>query len=428
MSYKVEDLGKNMVKLTINTSPEEFENALERAYQKNKKKINVQGFRKGKAPRSIIEKLYGVEIFYEDAANDLVPIIYDKVATESELELVSRPEIDIEQIEKGKEFIFTAKVAVKPEVILGQYKGIEIEKIKVEVTEEEIIAELDRVREQNARTITIEDRPVEDGDIVNLNYEGFVDGIAFPGGKAENHNLVIGSHSFIDTFEEQLIGKQVGEEADICVTFPEPYHSEELKGKAAVFKIRVNEIKKKELPELDDDFAQDVSEFDSLEEYKSDIRATILKDKEKDAISKKEDAIVEKIIEKATMDIPEPMIDNYKRQMADEFSQRVQAQGLSLEQYFKFTGLTPNKFMEDLAPQAVRRIQFRLVLEAVAKAEDIQIDEEQLDKEIESMAKQYKMDLEKMKEIVSESEKEQIKLDLAVQKAIDIIRDSAVEI
>ncbi len=427
MSCKVENLEKNMVKLTIEVSAEEFEAALEKAYQKNKNKISVQGFRKGKAPRNIIEKMYGAGVFYEDAANEVMPEAYEKAAKESGLDIVSRPEIDVVQIEKGQPFIFTAEVAVKPEVELGEYKGIEVEKKEIEVTEEEITAELDKVREQNSRMVTIDGRAVENGDIAVIDYEGFCDGVPFEGGKAEGHSLEIGSHSFIDTFEEQLIGKNIGDETEVHVTFPTEYHAAELAGKPAMFKVKINEIKVKELPELDDDFAQDVSEFDTLDEYKADVKATLTANKEKAAKSEKEDAVIAKIVENAKMEIPQPMIDNTVRQMAEEFAQRIQSQGLSLDQYFKFTGMNANSFMENLKPQALKRIQSRLVLEAVVKAENIAATEEELGKEMENMAQMYQMELDKLKELVGEEEREMMLQDIAVQKAIDLVTDAAVE-
>ncbi len=427
MSLQVEKLEKNMAKLTIEASAEEFEGAIQKAYQKNKDKISVQGFRKGKAPRALIEKMYGASIFYEDAANELIPGAYEKAALESGLEIVSRPEIDIVQVEKGKTFIFTAEVALKPEVTLGQYKGIEVEKKEAEVTEEEILAKIDKEREQNSRTITVEDRPVQDGDTAVIDFEGFVDGKAFEGGKGENYSLVIGSHSFIDTFEDQLIGKNVGEFVDVNVTFPEQYQAEELAGKPALFRVKINEIKVKELPELDDDFAQDVSEFDTLDEYKASIKTTITEGKEKELKTAKENEIIDKIIEGATMDIPEPMIASQVNQMAEDFAQRIQYQGLSIEQYFQFTGMDAKKFMESLHPQAVKRIQSRLVLEAIVNAESIEVTEEELEKELTDMAAMYQMEADKLKELIGEKEKEQIKKDVAVQKAVDFVVAQAVE-
>jgi trigger factor len=421
MSLQVEKLEKNMAKLTIEASAEEFESAMQKAYLKNKDKVNVQGFRKGKAPRAIIEKMYGASIFYEDAANELIPEAYEKAALESGLEIVSRPDIDVVQVEKGKTFIFTAEVALKPEVTLGSYKGIEVEKKEAVVTDDEIMAQIDKEREQNSRTISVEDRTVQDGDIAIINFEGFVDGTPFEGGKGEDYSLTIGSHSFIDTFEDQLIGKAIGEEVEVNVTFPEEYQAKELAGKPALFKVTVKELKVKELPELDDDFAQDVSEFDTLDEYKASIKATIKETKEKELKTAKENEIVDKIIEAATMDIPQPMVDSQVNQMAEDFAQRVKHQGLSIEQYFQFTGMNPQKFLESLKPQAVKRIQSRLVLEAVAKAENIEVSEEEMEKELTEMATMYQMEADKLKELIGEKEKEQIKADIAVQKAVDFV-------
>ncbi len=428
MSLQVEKLEKNMAKLTIEASAEEFENALQKAYLKNKGKMNIQGFRKGKAPRMIIEKMYGPSIFYEDAANEIIPEAYEKAALESGLDIVSRPDIDVVQVEKGKSFIFTAEVAVKPEVTLGKYKGIEVEKKAITVTEEEIMAQIDKEREQNSRTITVDDRPVQMNDITTIDFEGFVDGTPFEGGKGEDYSLTIGSHSFIDTFEEQLVGKTVGEEVEVNVTFPEEYQAKELAGKPALFKVKIKEIKVKELPELDDDFAQDVSEFNTLDEYKENIKATIKEGKEKELKTEKENEIVDKIIEGAVMDIPEPMIEAQVNQMAEDFAQRIKYQGLSIEQYFQFTGMDAKKFMESLKPQAVKRIQSRLVLEAVAKAENIEVSEEELEKELTEMASRYQMEVDKLKELVGEKEKEQIKADIAVQKAVDFVAEQAQEI
>lgn len=427
MGFKVDDLGKSMVKFTIEVAADEFEKAMEKAYQKNKNKLSVQGFRKGKAPRSVVEKMYGPGVFYEDAANEIMPEAYEKTAEESGLDIVSRPEIDIVQIEKGKEFIFTATVAVKPEVTLGSYKGVQIDKTEVSVSEEEITAELERVREQNARILTVEDRPATDGDEVVIDFDGYVDGTPFAGGKGEDYKLVLGSHSFIDTFEEQLVGKSIGEDVEVNVTFPAEYHAQELAGKPAVFKVKMKAITAKELPELDDEFAVDVSEFDTLAEYKEDIRKNLLEKKEKEAKYAKEDAVVEKIIEGSTMEIPDAMVDTQTRQMAEEYAQRLQMQGLNLEQYFKFTGMNANSFMENLKPQALKRIQCRLVLEAVVKAENIEVSDEELDKEYETMAQNYRMEKEKLTELINEKEREQIKMDIAVQKAVDLVRDAAEE-
>lgn len=428
MSLQVEKLEKNMIKLTIEASAEDLEKAIQKAYLKNKGKISVPGFRKGKVPRAMVEKMYGVEIFYDDAANELIPEAYQNALAECDEEIVSQPKIEVTQIEKGKPFIFTAEVAVKPEVTLGEYKGVEVEKTDAEVTEEEVVAELNKVREQNSRTVTIEDRAVQDKDIAIIDFEGFIDGEAFEGGKGESYSLTIGSHSFIDTFEEQLIGKNIGEKCDINVTFPEEYHAKELAGKPATFKVEVKEIKVKELPELNDDFAQDVSEFDTLDAYKADVKAK-LEEKKKDAAeAEKETKVIDKLIENATMEIPEAMIQTQVRQMADDFSRRLQAQGLTIEQYFQFTGLTPDRLFEDMKPNALKKIQSRLVLEAVAAKENIQVTDEDLENEIKEIAEMYKMEADKIKEVMGEAEREQMKKDIAVTKAVEIVVDSAKEI
>lgn len=425
MSVQVEKLEKNMAKLTIEASAEEFEAAMQKAYLKNKNKINIQGFRKGKAPRIMIEKMYGPGVFYEDAANEIIPEAYSKAAEESGLEIVSRPEIDVTQIEKGKSFIFTATVAVKPEVTLGEYKGLEYNAEPVEVTEEDLAAELKRVQEQNSRTVTVEDRAVENGDITTIDYEGFVDGTPFEGGKAENQELVIGSHSFIDTFEEQLVGKNIGEEVEVNVTFPEEYHAKELAGKPAVFKVKVNGIKVKELPELDDEFASDVSDFDTMDEYKEDVKKKLLEKKEKEAKTAKENALVEKAIENAQMEIPDAMIETQARQMVDDFAQRLQMQGLSMQQYMQYTGMDVAKMVEQMKPQAEKRIKTRLVLEKIAETESIEVTDEEINAEIEKMASAYKMEADKLKEYMGDAEKENMKKDLAVQKAVDLLVESA---
>ncbi len=427
MSVQVEKLEKSMAKLTIEVEAEKFEKALNDAYKKSRNKIAMPGFRKGKAPRSVIEKMYGTGVFYEDAANILIPEAYEEAAKESGLEIVAQPEIDVPQIEKGKAFIFTATVAVKPEVTLGEYKGIEVEKKTVEVTEEEITAEIDRVRENNSRMITIDDRATQDGDTVVIDFDGYVDGEQFEGGKAEDYSLVLGSHSFIDNFEEQLVGKNIGDEVEVNVTFPEQYQAEELQGKPALFKVKVKEIKFKELPEADDEFAQDVSDFETFAEYKEDLEKKLRESKEAALKREKEEAVIGKIIENAQMDIPEPMVNAQTNQMTQEFAQRIQSQGLSLEQYMQFAGLTPQKMADELKPQALKRIQSRLVLEAVVAAENIEASEEDLQKEIENMAAMYQMEADKLKELIGEEEKKQISLDIAVQKAVDLVVDAAVE-
>ena len=379
MSLQVENMEKNMAKLTIEVSAEELEKAIQGAYLKQRNKISVPGFRKGKVPRQMIEKMYGVGIFYEDAANALIPTAYGKAYDECELDIVSQPKVEVVQLEKGKPFIFTAEVAVKPEVTLGEYKGLSVDKVSNRVTAKEIDAKLEEEQKKNARTVVVEDRAVQDGDEVVLDFEGFVDGVAFEGGKGENYPLTIGSGSFIPGFEEQLIGAEAEKEVEVNVTFPEEYHSEDLAGKAAVFKCTVHEIKAKELPELDDEFAAEVSEFDTLDAYKADIKAKIKEQKIADGNRKKEDQAVEKAVANATMEITEAMIDTQVNQMAQDFAQRIQQQGLSMEQYFQFTGMTAEKMMEELRPQAVKRIETRLVLEAIAKAENIEITDEKID-------------------------------------------------
>ncbi|MBO5473968.1 MAG: trigger factor [Lachnospiraceae bacterium] len=427
MSLQVEKLEKNMAKLTIEASAEDLEKAIEQAYQKQKKQISIPGFRKGKVPRQMVEKMYGKEVFYEDAANALIPDAYDKALEECEEDIVSSPKIEVTQIEAGKPFIFTATVALKPEVKLGKYKGVKVDKIDTEVTEEEINAEVDRERENNARNITVEDRPVKDGDITTLDFEGFVDGVAFEGGKGENYPLTIGSGAFIPGFEEQLVGAEIGKEVEVKVTFPEDYQAENLKGKDAVFKCTVKEIKEKQLPEADDEFAGEVSEFETLAEYKEDIRKNLEEKKAKDAKNAKEDAAVKAAVEASEMEIPEAMLETQQRQMVDEFAQRITMQGLSMEQYFQFTGTSYQQMVEQVKPQAEERIKSRLVLEAIAKAENIEVSEEDYEKELETMAEVYQMELAKVKELMGEREKKNIMQDLAVRKAAEFVADNAKE-
>ena len=428
MSVQVEKLEKNMAKLTIEVSAEEFDAAIEQAYQKDKKKISLPGFRKGKAPRKMIEKMYGTGVFYEDAANIVIPKAYSEAAKECGEEIVSQPEISVTQTGAGQPFIFTAEVALKPAVTLGEYKGVEVEKTPVEVSEEEVDKEVDKERENNSRTIDVDDRAVEKGDMIKLNFEGFVDGTPFEGGKAEDYSLTIGSGSFIPGFEDQLIGAKIGEEVEVNVTFPEEYHAAELKGKPAVFKCTVNEIKVKELPEADDEFAKDVSEFDTLAEYKDDIRAKLLEKKTADAKREKQNKTVAKAVENATMEIPEAMITEQVRRMADDFARRLQSQGLSMDQYMQFTGLTMDALAQQMRPEALKRIQNSLVLEAIAKAENIEVSDEKVNEEIEKMAAAYKMEADKLKELIGDAEKEQMKSDLAIQAAVDMITDAAVEV
>lgn len=428
MSVQVANLEeKNMVKLTIEVSAEELEKALQAAYNRQKKSISLPGFRKGKVPRAMVEKMYGPEVFYEEAANILLPQEYPKAAEESGLDIVSQPSIDIVQLKKGEAFIFTAEVAVKPEVELGKYMGVTVTKIDTTVTDEEVEKALDAEREKNARTITVTDRAIAEGDTAVIDFEGFVDGVAFEGGKAENHSLVIGSHSFIDTFEDQLVGKNVGEEVEVNVTFPEEYQAEELAGKAAVFKVKINEIKAKELPALDDEFAQEVSEFETLEAYKEDVKAKLAETKEADARRTKEEEAVRKIAEKSKMDIPAAMIESQVQNMVDNFAQQLAQQGLNLNQYMQFTGMTVEKLKEQVRPEAVTRIQNSLVLEQIAKDENIEVTEEDIEAELQKMADAYGMDVEKIRGFMGDAQKNAMRDDLKVQKAINLVMDNVKE-
>ncbi|MGC4019311.1 MAG: trigger factor [Muricomes sp.] len=427
MSLQVENLEHNMVKLTIEVPVEEVEKALQASYLKQRKQINLPGFRKGKVPRQMIEKMYGPEVFYDEAANQMIPEAYGKAYDECELQIVSQPQVDIVQLEKGKPFIFTAEVAVKPEVTLGEYKGVQVDKSSSRVTAKEIDEEIDKEREKSARTIEVTDRAVQDKDQVVLDFEGFVDGVAFAGGKGEDYPLTIGSGAFIPGFEEQLIGAEIDKDMEVKVTFPADYQAEELAGKEAVFKCTVHAIKAKELPELDDEFASEVSECDTLEAYKAEVKQNIKDRKEKEAKEKKENQAVEKAVENAQMDIPKAMIDMQVRQMRDDFARRIQQQGLSLEQYFQFTGMTAEKMVEEMTPQAEKQIKTRLVLEAVVKAENIEISDERLDEELQKMAEAYQMEVDKLKEFMGDSEKKQIKQDIAVQEAVTLLTEAAVE-
>lgn len=421
MSLQVENLEKNMAKMTVEVPAENLEKAIKTAFNKNKNRFNIPGFRRGKAPLAMIEKMYGPEVFYEEAANLVLDESYPEAAKESNLEIVSRPEIDIVQIEKGKTFIYTATVAVKPEVTLGDYKGIQVEKASAEVTDEDVENELKRVQNQNSRLLTIEDRPVQDGDQTVIDFDGYVDGKRFEGGKSEDYPLTIGSHSFIDTFEEQLIGKNIGEECEVNVTFPEEYHAKELAGKPAVFKVTVKEIKMKELPELNDEFAEEVSEFETLDEYKADIKSKLLERKQKEAATENENRVVEKVVENASMEIPEKMLETQVQTMINDYARRMQSQGMSMDQYMQYTGMTLESLKEQTKPQAEKSIRTRLALEAVVKAEDIKVSEEAVEEELQKMADTYKMDIEKVKEVMGERELKQMKEDLAVQEAIDFL-------
>ena len=421
MSVQVEKLEKNMAKLTVEVSAEDFKAAIKKAFNKNKNRFAIPGFRKGKAPQAMIEKMYGEGVFYEDAADEAINASYAEAMKESGLDIVSRPEVTIEKIGKDEPFVYSALVAVKPEVTLGQYKGVEVEKADASVSAEDVEAELKKVQEQNARLLTVEDRGVEDGDQTVIDFEGFVDGKGFEGGKAEDYPLTIGSHSFIDTFEEQLIGKKIGEECEVNVTFPTEYHAADLAGKPATFKVTVKEIKVKELPELNDEFASEVSEFDTLDEYKKDVEKKLAEKKEIEANSKNEDAVVTKVVENASMEIPDKMIDAQAENMVQDMARRMQSQGLSLDMYLKYTGMTVEQMKEQARPDAEKRIRTRLVLEAVAQAENIQISDEKVDEEVAKMAEAYKMEVDKLKSYMSESDIKQMKEDLAVQQAVDLL-------
>ncbi len=428
MSAQVEKLDHNMAQLTIEVSEDDLEKSIQQAYLKQRKDISIPGFRKGKVPRAMVEQMYGKGVFLEDAANALIPVHYSTAAEESELDIVSQPEIGVTQLEAGKPFIFTAKVAIKPPVELGSYKGVEIPKQSVEVTEEDVDKEIGKERERNSRMIDIEDRPVEDGDTITFDFEGFIDGEPFEGGKGEGYPLAIGSHSFIPGFEEQLIGVMIGEDKDVNVTFPDDYQAEELRGKDAVFKCKVSRIQRKELPEVDDDFAQDVSEFDTLEEYKADIRANLLADKEKEAVTARENAAVEKVVEGSDMDIPEPMITERVDRLEQDFDRRMQSQGLTMDQYLEFTSMTRDGIREEFRPQAIRQIQSRLVLEKVAEAEDIQSTEEEVNEEFKKVAERYDMDIDNFLEMVTDADRKQMEQDLAVQKALTLVTEAAQEV
>lgn len=427
MSLQVEKLEHNMAKLTVEVAAEDVEKALQAAYLKQRKQINIPGFRKGKVPRQMIEKMYGPEVFYDEAANNMIPDAYAKAYDESELDIVSQPKIEVVQMEKGKPFIFTAEVATKPEVTLGDYKGLKVDKVSTRVTQKEVDEEIEKERERNARTIEVTDRAVQDKDEVTLDFEGFVDGVAFEGGKGEDYPLTIGSESFIPGFEEQLIGAEIDKEVEVNVTFPKEYHSEELAGKDATFKCTVHTIKAKELPELDDEFASEVSECETMDAYRAEVKKNIKERKERTGKEKKENQAVDQAIENAQMDIPEAMIEFQVRQMADDFARRIQQQGLTVEQYFQFTGMTAEKMMEEMRPQAEKSIKTRLVLEAIVKAENIEVSDERVEEELTKMAEAYQMEVEKLKEFMGENEKKQIKEDLAVQEAITLLVNESVE-
>lgn len=427
MSVQVENLEKSMAKLTIEVSAEELEKAIQEAYLKEKGKISLPGFRKGKVPRKMIEKMYGAGVFYEEAANTLIQENYPSAADESGIDIVSRPTIDIVQIESGKPFIFTAEVAVRPEVKLGKYLGVQVTKIDTSVSDEEVAEALEKERNNNARTVSVTDRPAANGDTAVIDFEGFVDGVAFEGGKGENHPLELGSHSFIDTFEDQLVGKNAGDEVEVNVTFPEQYQAAELAGKPAMFKVKIHEIKTKELPELDDEFAQDVSEFDTLAEYKEDVKKRLTEQKENEAKRTKEDEAIQKIIDKSEMELPEAMIETQCENMVNDFAQRIAQSGLSMEQYMQFSGLTIEKLKEQVRPEAVTRIKSSLVLEQIAKEENIEVTDADIDAEVEKMAASYGMEADRLKEYMGDAEKESMKRDISVTKAVDLIMENVKE-
>ena len=429
MSVKVENLEHNMVKLTVTVPADDFSKALTQAYNRNKKNISIPGFRKGHAPQQLIEKMYGTGVFYEDAANILIPQTYPEEAESTGLEIVSRPEFDIEQIEKGKDFIYTATAAVKPAVELGAYEGIEVKKQDVTVTDEDVDAAIKKEQEKNSRLVDAkEGEAVENGDTINLDYSGSIDGVKFDGGTAEGQTLVIGSNTFIPGFEDQLVGVKAGEEKDVKVTFPAEYHAKELAGKDAVFACKINKIQKKELPELNDEFAQDVSEFDTMDEYRESVKSNLVSDKEKAAKNAKTNEAVDKLIESSKMDIPDAMVASQAEQMYEDFARRLQSQGIPIDMYLQYQGSTEAKFKEDIKPQALKQIQERLVLEAVAEKADIKISDEDFDAEVKKIADQYKMDVDKLKESMSDYEKDQLKKDMAVQKAVELVTDSAKEV
>ena len=427
MSVKVEKLEHNMAKLTIEVPTEELEKAVEKVYQSQKKNISIPGFRKGKVPRAMVEKMYGAEVFYQDAANEIIPDAYEATLKEVEEEIVSMPEVDVVQMKKGEPFIFTAEVALKPEVKLGQYKGVEVDKIDVTVSDEEVEAEIEKEREKNARTVEVTNRAVKDGDTVSLDFEGFVDGVAFEGGKGENYPLTIGSGAFIPGFEEQLVGTEIGADVEVNVTFPEDYQADNLAGKAAVFKCKVNEIKEKQLPEVDDEFASEVSAFDTLEAYKADLKQNLEDKKFKEAKSAKTDAVIDAIIASSEMDIPEAMIKTEQRQMLNDFAQRMQMQGLSMEQYFQFTGTTADMLMEQSKPQAEQRIKTSLVIDAIVAAENIEATEEEFAEEVKTMAEVYQMEEDKIVETLGEQGKASVMKDIKAKKAAEFVTENAVE-
>lgn len=428
MSMQVEKLDNNMAKLTIEVSADDFEKACNDAYNKNKSKISIPGFRKGKVPRQIIEKTYGPGVFYEDAADICIRNTYgEELDANKEIEVVSRPEIEVTQCEKGKSFIYVASVALKPEVKLGKYKGVKIEKVSTEVTDADVDAEIEKERKANSRTIVVEDRPVKDGDITVINFEGFVDGVAFEGGKGENYPLTIGSGQFIPGFEEQLIGAKIGEDVEVNVTFPEDYQAEDLAGKAAVFKCKVNEIKETELPEADDEFASEVSDFDTIAEWKEDLKKSLTEKKVASAKEEKENKALEAAVENAEMVIPDAMAEFECEQMINDYAMRLSQQGLSIDQYLMFTGMDMDGLKAQMKPQAIKTIKSRLVLEAIVNEEKLEANDDEIDAEIAKMAEMYGMENDKLKESIGDREKELMSKDVCLRKAVELVAAEAKE-
>ncbi len=417
----VEKVDKNVVSFEFAVSADEFEKGIEKAYRKNVGKINIQGFRKGKAPRKIIEKYYGPEIFYEDAINIVLPDAYDKAIEENNIFPVDQPEIDIKgEISKDNGITFTAKVTVKPEFELGQYKGVKASKVSHRTLKKDIDAEIEKMRERNSRMVSVEDRPVQKDDIANIDFEGFCDGVAFKGGKGKNYDLTIGSGQFIPGFEDQLIGKNIGDEVDVKVTFPEEYHAEELKGRDAEFKVKINSIKVKELPELDDEFAKDVSEFDTLEELKKDVKEKLSAAGKEKAAHETEENVIKAVCDATEIDIPEAMINSQIDKMIRDFDMQMRYQGLNLEQYMKYTGMTLDSLKEQFKADAEKNVKTSLVLEKICEAENIDASDKEVSKEYDEMAEQNGMKVEDIKKYVSEDDvKERIKTRNTIKFLVD---------
>lgn len=420
MAVQVEKKEKNMAVITVTVPAEDFAKAMKETYNREKGRYSLPGFRKGHAPQKMIEQFYGKGVFFEGAVNSCINKTYADAAKESGLDIVSRPEIDVTQVEAGKDLIYTATVAVKPDVTLGEYKGIEVQKADMTVTDQDVEDAVKRELEKDSRLVTVTDRAAKDGDTVKIDFDGSVDGVAFDGGKGENYPLQLGSGSFIPGFEEQIVGHNAGDAFDVEVTFPEDYHAKELAGKAAVFKTVLHEIQTREVPELNDAYADDKG-FDSAEAFREDVKQKLADAKAKSAAAANENAVIGKVVENAQIELPEPMIETQVEQMIDDYARRMQSQGLPLDQYMQYTGMTMDKLKEQFRPQAERNLKTRLVLEEVAKAENIQVSEEAVDAEIKKMAEAYKIEPEKMKEYLGDAEKENITMDLKVQEAVDFL-------